>query len=75
MLIYTENSFFMNLLRNKENAAKLKESIRKITGRIYQIRAKCTAKAENETAAGGNSPLQAILKKAEENGIPTECEN
>lgn len=75
MLIYTENSFFMNLLRNKENAAKLKESIRKITGKTYQIRAKCTAKAENESAAGGNSPLQAILKKAEENGIPTECEN
>lgn len=75
MLIYTENSFFMNLLRNKENAAKLKESIRKITGKTYQIRAKCTAKAENEAAAGGNSPLQAILKKAEENGIPTECEN
>lgn len=75
MLIFTENSFFMNLLRNKENAAKLKESIRKITGKTYQIRAKCTAKAENEAAAGGNDPLQAILKKAEENGIPTECEN
>lgn len=75
MLICTENSFFMNLLRNKENAAKLKESIRKITGKTYQIRAKCTAKAENEAAAGGNDPLQAILKKAEENGIPTECEN
>lgn len=75
MLICTENSFFMNLLRNKENAAKLKESIRKITGKTYQIRAKCTAKAENEAAAGGNNPLQAILKKAEENGIPTECEN
>ena len=75
MLICTENSFFMNLLRNKENAAKLKESIRKITGKTYQIRAKCTAKAENEAAAGGNDPLQAILNKAEENGIPTECEN
>ena len=75
MLICTENSFFMNLLRNKENAAKLKESIRKITGKTYQIRAKCTAKAGNEAAAGGNDPLQAILKKAEENGIPTECEN
>ena len=75
MLICTENSFFMNLLRNKENAAKLKESIRKITGKTYQIRAKCTAKAENEAAAGGNDPLQAILKKAEENGIPTKCEN
>lgn len=75
MLICTENSFFMNLLRNKENATKLKESIRKITGKTYQIRAKCTAKAENEAAAGGNDPLQAILKKAEENGIPTECEN
>ena len=75
MLICTENSFFMNLLRNKENAAKLKESIRKITGKTYQIRAKCTAKAGNEAAAGGNNPLQAILKKAEENGIPTECEN
>ncbi|MDE6595451.1 MAG: DNA polymerase III subunit gamma/tau, partial [Oscillospiraceae bacterium] len=35
MLIYTENSFLLQLLRNKENAEKLQEAIRIITGKTY----------------------------------------
>lgn len=67
MLIYTENSFFMKLLKNKENAEKLQEAIRIITGKTYAIRAKCTAKpVEN------GDKLKGILDKAKENNIPIE---
>lgn len=69
MLVYSENSFFMNVLRNKDNANKLREAVMKITGRSYQIRAKCTAKKETS-----ESPVEALLKKAKDNGIPTESD-
>lgn len=69
MLIFSENSFFMSVLKAGDNAEKLKRSIQKITGRIYTIRAKCTNKTEK---ADTRQSLEAILKKAQENGIPTE---
>ncbi len=68
MLIYTENSFFLQLLRNKENAAKLQEAIRLVTGQTFSIRAKCVAPKEG----GGAEKMQNILKKAQENNIPVE---
>ncbi len=67
MIISTDNAFFMNLLRNRENAAKLQEAINKVTGRIYKIHARCTAA---EDSSDGESPLQSLLKKAREGGIP-----
>lgn len=70
MLIYTENSFFLQLLRNKENAAKLQEAIRLVTGNVFSIRAKCVAPAEN-----GGDKLQSVLQKARDNNIPVESEN
>ena len=69
MLIFSENSFFMSVLKAGDNAEKLKRSIQKITGRIYTIRAKCTNKTEKSDS---RQPLESILKKAQENGIPTE---
>ena len=67
MLIYTENSFFLQLLRNKENAAKLQEAIKLVTGGMFSIRAKCTAPAEN-----GGDKLQSVLQKARDNNIPVD---
>ncbi len=67
MLIYTENSFFLQLLRNKENAAKLQEAIKLVTGGMFSIRAKCTASAEN-----GGDKLQSVLQKARDNNIPVD---
>lgn len=69
MLIFSENSFFMSVLKAGDNAEKLKRSIQKITGRIYNIRAKCTNKNERSDT---KKPLESIIKKAQENGIPTE---
>lgn len=67
MLIYTENSFFLQLLRNKENAAKLQEAIKLVTGGMFSIRAKCTVPAEN-----GGDKLQSVLQKARDNNIPVD---
>lgn len=67
MLIFTENSFLLPLLKNKENAEKLQEAIRIITGNTYVIRAKCTAKPEEN----GNK-LKSILDRAKKNDIPVE---
>ncbi len=68
MLIYTENSFFLQLLRNKENAAKLQEAIKLVTGQTFSIRAKCVAPRESDSG----EKMQNILKKAQENNIPVE---
>ncbi len=67
MLITTENSFFIQLLRNKENAVKLQEAVKLVTGETYAIRAKCVALS---SADGGK--LDSILSKAMENNIPIE---
>ncbi len=68
MLIYTENSFFLQLLRNKENAEKLRDAIKLVTGQVFSIRAKCVAPGNG----GGAEKMQNILKKAQENNIPVE---
>ncbi|MGN0674839.1 MAG: DNA polymerase III subunit gamma/tau [Oscillospiraceae bacterium] len=68
MLIYTENSFFLQLLRNKENAAKLQEAIKIVTGGTFSIRAKCTA----PNGADNGEKLKNVLQKAQENNIPIE---
>jgi DNA polymerase-3 subunit gamma/tau len=70
MAIYSENSFFMNILKNKDNAIKLRDAIKKVTGKDYRIRAKCTAEKKDIT-----SPVEELLKKAQTNGIPTETGN
>ncbi|MBQ5318158.1 MAG: DNA polymerase III subunit gamma/tau [Oscillospiraceae bacterium] len=68
MLITTENAFFIQLLRNKENAAKLKEAIYLVTGENFAIRAKCTSD-EKKTQ---NDKLMGVLSRAQENNIPVE---
>lgn len=73
MLISTSSRFFIGLIKNKENFAKLTEAIYRVTGQHYNVRARCTAPAEN--AAEENSPLRQLLKKAEQNNIPTGEDN
>lgn len=69
MLIYTENPFFITLLRNPENFEKLRGAITKITGRIYRIKAMRTAGSGGQA---DSSPLQGLLKKARDNNITVE---
>ena len=68
MIIYSDNSFFLSLLKNKENSTKLMEAIYNVTGKKYHVRAKFTGAKEEQ----GGSPLQKLLDKAKESGIPTE---
>ena len=68
MLITTTNAFFIQLLRNKENAAKLKEAIYLVTGENYAIRAKCTSDEKNAQT----DKLMGVLSRAQENNIPVE---
>lgn len=70
MLVFAENSFFLQLLRNKENAEKLREAVKLITGQTYSIRAKCTSK---QTENGGGK-LSGILDKARQNNVPVDSD-
>ena len=76
MLIYTQNEFFIKLLRKKENAEKLQEAVRRVTGRAYSIRAKyageAAAAASQSNENDNQNQLKSLLDKAAENGIPTE---
>lgn len=73
MLICTPSNFFLSLLKNKENASKLKEAIHFVTGENYAIRAKCTAPKEDAPASDPeNDKMLDILKKARENNVPVE---
>ena len=68
MFIATTNSFFVNLLRNKENVAKLKEAIFLVTGEKLSIKAKYVGDENNPQ----NDKLAGVLNRAQENNIPVE---
>ena len=73
MLICTPSNFFLSLLKNKENASKLKEAIYLVTGENYAIKAKCIAPKDGDAASSAeNDRMLGILKKARENNVPVE---
>ena len=71
MLIYTGNSFLLPLLKNPDNAAKLRDAIRMVTGETYAVRAKYVP-PQNGPADGGEGKLKSIVKKAQDSNIPVE---
>lgn len=68
MLIYSENTFFLSVIKAENNAVKLQDAIMKITGQKYRISAKCTASADSPQ----RNNAEELIKKAQENGIPTD---
>lgn len=68
MVIYSDNAFFLSLLKVKENYVKLMEAVYNVTGKKYKGRAVYTGAKEQQDG----SPLQKLLDKAKESGIPTE---
>ena len=68
MVIYSDNSFFLSLLSKTENSSKLMEAIGNVTGRRYKVRAMYTGAKEQQDG----SPLQKLLDKAKESGVPTD---
>lgn len=71
MRITIENDFFISLMKRQENFDKLKDAITRVTGKTYGVKVvRSSSKAENNET--GESPLQNILKKAQDSGIATE---
>ncbi|MGN0691344.1 MAG: DNA polymerase III subunit gamma/tau [Oscillospiraceae bacterium] len=70
LLIVTDNDFFLQLLRVKENAQLLQRTITEVTGRSFKIRAKCTA----AQGSGAENKLPSLLEKAAVGGVPMESE-
>jgi len=68
MFIATTNRFFIDLLRNKEHVAKLREAIYLVTGEKLAIKAKYVGDEKNAQ----NDKLAGVLNRAQENNIPVE---
>ena len=69
MCIFTPNSFFISLFKNKENAITLGRSIYNVLGRKYRIQARCTTSVE-ET----ENRAEMLRQKAISSGIETAVE-
>lgn len=68
MLIVAKNRFFLTLLKNKENALSLRETVKRFLGVEYRIRAKCSEPEQQESKA------QALIQKAIHSNIDTSVE-
>lgn len=74
LLIETENKFFLQLLRSKENAEKLAATVREITGKTCAIRARYVqglsdADVSAPPEQSAEDKLDSLLKKAESGGV------
>lgn len=68
MLIVAKNRFFLTLLKNKENAVSLRETVKRFLGVEYSIRAKCSEPEQKESKA------QSLLQKAIDSHLDTAPE-
>lgn len=68
MLIVAKNRFFLTLLKNKENALSLRETIKRFLGVEYNIRAKCSEPEQQESKA------QSLIQKAIDSHLDTSLE-
>lgn len=68
MLIVTKNRFFLTLLKNRENAQSLGETVKRMLGREYKILGKCSEEDQKENLA------QSLIQKAINSNIETAVE-
>ena len=69
MLIVAKNRFFLTLLKSKENAVSLRETVKQFLGVEYNIRAKCS-EPEQQASKALN-----LVQKAMANHLDTAVEN
>lgn len=70
IFITAQNRFFMTLFKVKENALPLSETITRVLGQRYAIRARCaTSQAQQQSMA------EKLVKKAIDSSIETAVEN
>ena len=68
MLIDSKNQFFIKLFKIKENLMLLNDAIKKVMGKSYVLRARCSAAINEEQKAEG------LIEKAINSGIQTAVE-
>ena len=68
MLIVAKTRFFLTLLKNKENAMSLRETVKRFLGVEYSIRAKCSEPEQQESKA------QSLIRKAINSNLETAVE-
>ena len=68
MLIVTKNRFFLTLLKNRENAQSLGDTVKRMLGREYKILGKCSESDQKENLA------QNVIQKAINSNIETAVE-
>ncbi len=68
MLIVTKNRFFLTLLKNRDNARSLGDTVKRILGREYKILGKCSEEEHAE------NPAYSLIQKAINSNIETAVE-
>jgi DNA polymerase-3 subunit gamma/tau len=69
LLIVAKNAFFLTLLKNRDNARSLGDTVKQILGQEYKILAKCKTTEQKE-----QPPVQALLQKAKDSNLETAVE-
>ena len=70
IFITAQNRFFITLFKNRENAVALGETIARVLGQRYVIRARCAVSKEQQ-----QSMAESLIKKAIDSSIETAVEN
>lgn len=69
IFITSQNRFFIELLKSRDNGMKLGETIQKVLGQRYIIRAKCSTTLDEQ-----KSMAEKLIQKAIDNSIATAVE-
>lgn len=70
IFITSQNRFFITLFKNKENAIPLSETISRVLGQRYVIKARCATTVDQQ-----RNMAEELIKKAQANNIETAVEN
>ncbi len=70
IFITSQNRFFITLFKTKENAVSLSETITRILGQRYIIRAKCATTVDQQ-----RNMAEELIRKAQANNIETAVES
>ena len=70
IFITSQNRFFITLFKVRENALRLGETINRVLGQRYLIRARCTTTKDEQ-----KSMAEQLIKKAKDSSIETAVDN
>ena len=70
IFITSQNRFFITLFKTKENAVSLGETINRVLGQRFVIKARCATTVDQQ-----KNMAEELIKKAQANNIETAVEN